>query len=84
MHLILSKGADSCEVTKHLNKVCVPSSQNEKPVTPEKAMFKELLESKEPKSSSLRNMIDNAVSLMFTLQFVYNLVCLLTNFAFVG
>ena len=45
VHLVLSKGGVNCEMAKRLTKVCVPSDKNAKPVVPEKAVFKDLLES---------------------------------------
>lgn len=50
VHLILSKGGIQCDITKHLTKVCIPSTDNKLPITPNKAMFKDLLEGNQPVS----------------------------------
>ncbi|TRY70679.1 hypothetical protein TCAL_05431 [Tigriopus californicus] len=60
VHLILSKGGVQCDITKHLTKVCIPSQDNKHPITPSKALFKDLLEGNQPVSKEgLQETIEN-------------------------
>lgn len=66
VHLILSKGGIQCDITKHLTKVCIPSTDNKLPITPNKAMFKDLLEGNQPVSKEqLEEAIANMVSSVY-------------------
>lgn len=64
VHLLLSKGGTNCEIAKHLTKVCVPSKDNAAAVTPEKAIFKPLLDSKDHSARDVEDFIAKTVSLL--------------------
>ena len=40
VHLLLARGANGCEIAKHLSRKCAPSGANDRPVTPEDAAFR--------------------------------------------
>ena len=61
VHLILAEGGTNCEVVRHLTKECVPSPENDHPVMPEKAVFKELLLSKNHTLEALEETINKTV-----------------------
>ena len=62
VHLILTKGSVTCRVTKKLSKVCVPGDKN-KMVTPSKAVFRDLLASKDHSSQAIKEAIDREVGM---------------------
>ena len=70
VHLILAEGGTNCEVVRHLTKECKPSQENDHPVMPEKAVFKELLLSKNHSLEALEETLNNTVVIVF--YFIYN------------
>ena len=61
VHLILAEGGNNCEIVRHLTKDCTPSKENDHPVMPQKAAFKELLLSKNHSLQALEETIDKTV-----------------------
>ena len=61
VHLILAEGGTNCEIVRHLTKDCVPGKDNDHPVMPEKAAFKELLLSQNHSQAALDDYIQNSV-----------------------
>ena len=61
VHLILAEGGNNCEIVRHLTKDCKPSKENDHPVMPQKAAFKELLLSKNHSLQALEETIDQTV-----------------------
>ena len=61
VHLILAEGGNNCEIVRHLTKDCKPSKENDHPVMPQKAAFKELLLSKNHSLQALEETIDKTV-----------------------
>ena len=66
VHLILAEGGNNCEVVRHLTKECIPSQDNDHPVMPEKAVFKELLLSKNHTLEALEETLNHTVSFDIT------------------
>ena len=66
VHLILAEGGNNCEVVRHLTKECVPSQENDHPVMPEKAVFKELLLSKNHTLEALEETLNHTASFYIT------------------
>jgi len=62
VHLILAEGGTNCEIVRHLTKDCVPGKDNDHPVMPEKAAFKELLLSQNHSQAALDDYIQNSDS----------------------
>ena len=62
VHLILAEGGTNCEIVRHLTKDCEPSKDNDHPVMPQKAIFKDLLLSQNHSMAALEDSIDKAVS----------------------
>ena len=64
VHLILAEGGTNCEIVRHMPKDCVPSKENDHPIMPQKATFKELLLSKNHSMAALEDTIKNTVSVL--------------------
>ena len=63
VHLLLARGAsDDCEIARHLSRKCAPSAANDRPVTPEDAAFRALLDGKDRSRAALEKAIANDVS----------------------
>lgn len=65
VHLILAEGGTNCEIVRHLTKDCVPSKENDHPIMPKKAAFKELLLSQNHSMAALEDSIKKIVTLIF-------------------
>ena len=65
VHLILAEGGTNCEIVRHKPKDCVPSKENDHPIMPQKATFKELLLSKNHSMAALEDTIKKTVSFLF-------------------
>ena len=63
MHLILAEGGNNCEIVRHLTKECSPSKENDHPVMPKKAIFKELLLSQNHSVDALEDAINKTVKI---------------------
>ena len=61
VHLLLTRGGINCETAKHLTKVCTPSKANEKPIIPEKAIFKGLLRGEDYSMQAVEKAVEKAV-----------------------
>ena len=61
VHLILAEGGTNCEIVRHMPKDCVPSKENDHPIMPQKATFKELLLSKNHSMAALEDTIKKTV-----------------------
>ena len=61
VHLILAEGGTNCEIVRHLTKDCVPSKENDHPVMPQKATFKQLLLSQNHSMAALEDSIHKTV-----------------------
>ena len=64
VHLILAEGGTNCEIVRHMPKDCVPSKENDHPIMPQKATFKELLLSKNHSMAALEDTIKKTVSFL--------------------
>ena len=74
VHLILAEGGTNCEIVRHMPKDCVPSKENDHPIMPQKATFKELLLSQNHSMAALEDTIKKTVSFLknTTLDFQIN------------
>ena len=64
VHLILAEGGTNCEIVRHMPKDCVPSKENDHPIMPQKATFKELLLSKNHSMAALEDTIKKTVTFL--------------------
>jgi hypothetical protein len=61
VHLILSEGGIGCDLTKHLTKSCTPNQENDHPIMPQNAVFKNLLLSDNHTKEALEAILNKTV-----------------------